>query len=99
MMAAVGTLAGFSRGALDKLAEGSSADYGLYQVDLPGASYGDFGACLVTSPTTSLLDPTATPAVGTGSGILIVGRDALGQEGSLGVASCIERSRFFAPCP
>ncbi len=88
-----------SDGTLHWDAEGSSTRYNLFQVVIPGLSYGDFGTCVVSTVATSLPDPTGTPPLGVAFGFLVAGEDAMGQEGSLGEGTCIQRSKFFPPCP
>ena len=76
-------------------------EYHVYRAEVQSLSYGHFGTCRddldLDRTDTSLSDPTQ-PVAGTALGYVITAENASEDEGTLGWATCAERSRF-APCP
>ena len=58
--------------------------------------YGDFGSCLGTANEV-MVEDTDLPESGAAFFYLVTGVNAIGDEGTLGFASCTERSNFV-PC-
>jgi hypothetical protein len=83
------------------LAEPSAVEYHVYHDTLDSLGYDWFGTCrddLDGDRTDTELTVSDDPASGVGWFYLISAEDALGEEGSLGMAAATERSNF-APCP
>jgi hypothetical protein len=78
-----------------------ATEYHVYRTDVESLSYAHFGICRddldLDRTDTSLSDPLA-PAPGTGLSYIITAESATGAEGTMGWATCVERSRF-SPCP
>ena len=82
-------------------AEPAASEYHVYRDSLSSLSYTRFGECqdeFDPNRTDEQLDDFDEPTPGTGFFYLITAEDALGAEGSLGDATCTERS-LFGPCP
>jgi hypothetical protein len=81
--------------------ETSADQYHVYQGSLDTLGYDNFGTCADgTDPDLfdTELSVTAIPAPGTGWFWVITAEDLAGSEGTLGFATCTERSNF-TPCP
>jgi hypothetical protein len=83
-------------------AEPSAVEYHVYRGDVSALGYAYFGTCrddLDTLRTdTSLLD-TEDPLPGAATFYLITAEDGAGEEGTLGLATCAERSNFDTCVP
>jgi hypothetical protein len=82
-------------------AESNAVEYHVYRGLLSSLGYDDFGPCrddLDGDPTDELLVDLSQPAPGQGFFYLVTAESAAGEEGSAGLATCVERSTF-APCP
>ena len=76
--------------------EPAATSYHIYRDDISTLSYSHFGTCFGTVTDTQLVD-MSTPNPDEGRFYVVTGDDG-SREGTLGFASCIERSNF-TPCP
>jgi hypothetical protein len=81
--------------------EPSAASYHVYRGALGSLTYGAFAPCrddLDPARTDTVLSDAQTPLAGQGYFYAVTAEDGAGVEGSLGLATCAERSSF-TPCP
>lgn len=78
-----------------------AGEYHVYRATIASLGYGNFGTCrddLDADRTDTVLTDFEAPASGAGFAYAISAEGGAGVEGSLGLASCAERSNF-TPCP
>ena len=81
--------------------EPTAVEYHVYRDTLPTLRYGHFATCqdgLDNNRTDLTFSDPQLPASGQGFSYLITAEDGAGNEGTLGLARCAERSNFI-PCP
>ena len=81
--------------------EPAAAEYHVYRDSLSGLAYSAFGSCrddLDADRTDTEMIDSGDPLVGETWFYLITADDGVGAEGTLGLATCTERSNF-TPCP
>ncbi len=79
----------------------SAAEYHVYRGPVSELSLAKFGTCqdgIDANRTDTTLDDMTLPAAGDAFYYVISAEDSGGNEGTLGLASCVERSNF-TPCP
>jgi hypothetical protein len=82
-------------------AEPSASEYHVYRGPVSELSYLLFGTCqdgIDGDRTNTTLDDTTLPTTGDALYYVITAEDSGGNEGTLGLAGCVERSNF-TPCP
>jgi hypothetical protein len=90
-----------SKTSLGWSVEASAAEYHIYRGPLGSLSYAGFGVCrddLDGARTDTVLSDAQLPPAGQGYFYGVTAENAAHQEGSLGFATCVERSSFN-PCP
>jgi hypothetical protein len=83
-------------------AEPAATEYHVYRDDLANLGYDDFGACrddLDGVVTDTTLDDNESPLSGQCFYYLITAEETGGEEGTLGLGTCAERSNFAACSP
>jgi hypothetical protein len=79
----------------------AAATYHVYRDAILSLGFDAFGTCrddLDDERSDTSLSDASVPSPGAGFHYLITAEDSSGHEGTLGFASCLERSNF-TPCP
>lgn len=90
-----------SRSQLDWIPVTGAVEYHIYRSDVASLGYAGFGTCrddLDPDRSDTTLIDLDLPVPGSGFSYLITAESMDAQEGSLGYATCVERTNF-SPCP